>query len=215
MTNSAKKPYYNHDIDWQDRANQGNPRWGGQSEKVYDRFIDWIEQTAKAGSRVLDAGCGAGAFGVRLSQIGFDYIGVDESSVGIDLGRKSYNPTPIFSLQVLDMAKCPCPGDWLGGFDIVTSVNVLHCLVEPKDRAHYLDFLFQALRPGGLMVMSTMCGPTADGFHPSHRPRVYRPPEEIAAELALAGFITAKVWEIEGTHDRSLVPNLMVRFDKE
>ena len=214
VTDSDQKPYYNHDDDWQSRANQGNPRWGGQSEKVYDRFIDWINHSAAAGSRVLDAGCGAGAFGVRLSQLGFDYVGVDESSVGIDLGKKSQDSMPHFALQVLDLAKIPCPSDWLGFFDMVTSVNVLHCLVEAKDRAHYLDFMSQALRPGGIMIMSTMCGPTAAGFRPSHRPRAYRTPEEIASELAQAGFKCARSWEIESTHDRSLVPNLMAMFDK-
>src|SRR5687768_9714439 len=135
MTKKPEKPYYNHDLIWSKRAAAQQAYWGPYSVKVYAEVMDLLLRYAPPPAWILDAGCGAGAFGTKLVAKGYEYVGVDESAAAIALGQKVFLPAQArgYELMQLDLAK-PLPAAlaarWQGQFAAVTCINVLHCLVE-------------------------------------------------------------------------------------
>ncbi len=93
--------------------------------------------------RVLDVGCGAGAFAARLAQRASRVDALDRSPGMIDQARRAVpgNVTCLLG----DAATVPLPD---AAYDAVTSVSALHhldlCVVLPR--------LAAALRPGGLLI---------------------------------------------------------------
>jgi len=93
--------------------------------------------------RVLDVGCGAGAFAARLAQRASRVDALDRSPGMIDQARLAVpgNVTCLLG----DAATVPLPG---AAYDAVTSVSALHHLDLPV----VLPRLAAALRPGGLLI---------------------------------------------------------------
>jgi len=181
---TTTRPYYDHDESWENRAQTGHPVWGGQSFRVYAQLTALLVQHQPPPARIVDIGCGAGAFGRTLQAAGYNYVGVDESPVAIELGHRSF---PELDLRRHDGAKASLKLDG-SPFDVVTAVNVLHCLVEPNDRAHFLANLRAQVGLGGRLCLTTMCAPALPGARLSKHPRLYLPVAEIRAELAHAGW---------------------------
>ena len=97
--------------------------------------------------RVLDLGCGNGAFCSALVQAGFETVGCDPSSEGIRLAAQA---VPAATFKQIGVDDDPSP---LGKeFDVVISTEVVEHLVIPQRLPH---FAFAVLRPGGLFILST------------------------------------------------------------
>lgn len=97
---------------------------------------------------VLDAGCGGGDFSIGLHEAGYSVYGCDLSVSGIrhaaslDVGR--FEIASLYENLTKPFA--------LTHFDAIVSVEVIEHLYSPRtfvQRAH------EALRPGGLLVVST------------------------------------------------------------
>jgi len=97
--------------------------------------------------RVLDLGCGNGAFTKVLSQQGYQMDGCDGSSSGLEIARRN-NPSLQFWQQ--DFAQS-LPADRAGLYDAVVSTEVIEHLLLPRG---LLQAAMQALRPGGVLVLS-------------------------------------------------------------
>jgi 2-polyprenyl-6-hydroxyphenyl methylase/3-demethylubiquinone-9 3-methyltransferase len=97
-------------------------------------------------SRVLDAGCGNGSLAARVAALGYEVVGFDPSASGIEHARRGY-PTVRFH-------HASGYGDLyeLGQFDACMSVEVIEHVYDPRQFARGL---FDALRPGGLLLVST------------------------------------------------------------
>lgn len=93
--------------------------------------------------RVLDVGCGAGAFAGRLAERAEHVDAVDKSAAMIEAARRRApaNVTPILA----DVLEMPLPADH---YDAIVSITALHHL--PLDEA--LRHLAPALRPGGVLA---------------------------------------------------------------
>lgn len=176
------KPYYNHDQIWEQRHAQGVSVWGRFSDRVYQKIYTYMEPFIPSQGRVLDVGCGAGRFGEFLEERGYDYTGVDESKVAIQLGNKA---RPQIALKVVDFAQ-PLPESF-PVYDILTAINSLHCLVEEEHRDVFWQNVGRATVPGGVIVLSTMCGPLPKDFKASKAPRIYLSPDELTQEAKKAG----------------------------
>jgi 2-polyprenyl-3-methyl-5-hydroxy-6-metoxy-1,4-benzoquinol methylase len=178
------RPYYDHDPIWRDRARHGTPLWGAYSPSVYGTLLKLLQTHRPAPARVLDAGCGAGAFGRVLAGAGYAYTGVDESAEATRLGREHF---PELTLARCDLA---LPGACVAGgpFDVVTAVNVLHCLVEDDERHRFLTALKIHAAAGGLLLLTTMCAPALPEHRPSKTPRRYAALADLRAALAAAGW---------------------------
>lgn len=100
---------------------------------------------------VLDAGCGNGALCDYLTRKGYAVVGVDADVAGIPVARAAY---PGIRFEVVDFADGPTklalhPD---GLVDAVVSTEVVEHLYAPH---HLASFAFSALRPGGILVIST------------------------------------------------------------
>jgi 2-polyprenyl-3-methyl-5-hydroxy-6-metoxy-1,4-benzoquinol methylase len=93
--------------------------------------------------RVLDVGCGAGDFAIRLAERAGRVDAVDRSAAMIEAARRAV-PANVTCLQG-DVAEMTLPA---GAYDAITSISALHHLSLPT----VLPRLGQALRPGGLLV---------------------------------------------------------------
>lgn len=98
--------------------------------------------------RVLDVGCGNGAFCGRLGELGLDAVGCDPSDSGISIARAAH---PHLEFHRLGVEDDPGSGD-LGKFDAVVALEVVEHLYAPTA---LLAFGRLALKESGILVLST------------------------------------------------------------
>ena len=106
---------------------------------------------ALAPRRVLDAGCGNGSLAAALAARGFAVTGVDGDAGGIALAQARGSGA---AFAVCDFAR-PLEGQGIGdpgSFDLVVSTEVVEHLYDPRCLAR---FCFEALRPGGALIVTT------------------------------------------------------------
>lgn len=106
---------------------------------------------AAGGGTVLDAGCGNGALAADLVRAGFATVGIDGDAGGIAIARRKY-PGLRFEIGRFEEPPPKSLDTPDGRFDIVVSTEVVEHLYSPHDLARYC---FDALRPGGMLAMST------------------------------------------------------------
>jgi SAM-dependent methyltransferase len=92
--------------------------------------------------RILDVGCGSGAFARLMSTRGFDAVGVEPFSLG--------QPTDEPHLRLV-RAPLERVREDLGQFDVITMWHVLEHISSPRPT---LESLRRHLRPGGVVVIS-------------------------------------------------------------
>jgi len=107
----------------------------------YHRLL--LRQLPSPCARVLDVGCGAGAFAAELARRAGHVDALDRSPVMIEAARRA---TPANVACILgDVMRDPLPAE---PYDAIVSVTALHHL--PLDAA--LRRLAPALRPGGVLA---------------------------------------------------------------
>ena len=101
------------------------------------------------GTRVLDIGCGGGYFAGRLTELGCTAVGVDPHPWRIDVARTRHP-----GIRFAQLEARPDLIDLLDDepFDLVVSTEVLEHLYAPETLA---QGAFNALRPGGRLILST------------------------------------------------------------
>ena len=104
-----------------------------------------------SGCRVLDVGCGDGAFALELTKRGAIVTGLDASAAMIDAAKaraKRHNAD--ISFQVATAEHLPFLAEQ---FDAVTAITIL-CFVE--DAAPVFREIVRVLRPGGRLVIGEL-----------------------------------------------------------
>jgi 2-polyprenyl-3-methyl-5-hydroxy-6-metoxy-1,4-benzoquinol methylase len=109
-----------------------------------------IRQLKRVGAkRVLDLGCGNGQLCKQLADEGFEVVGMDADSAGVEIARGQYS-NPFYRMSLDDE-----PARLLESerpFDAVVSTEVVEHLYSP----HRLpQFAAALLRPAGHLVVST------------------------------------------------------------
>ena len=108
--------------------------------------LDLVEP--KAGDRVLDLGCAAGAITHFLSEQGCETVGVDAEPLAVETARKLF---PGLTFEVADVGELPFPPE---SFDKAVAAD----LVEHLDDATFARMLGEALRvlrSGGTLSVYT------------------------------------------------------------
>lgn len=105
---------------------------------------DLVEREAGKPLRVLELGCGTGWLCNELARYG-ECLGVDISPLAIGAAKERY---PELRFECVDLS------DWRpeGTYDLVLSHEVIEHL---RDQPAHIGVAFDALRPGGLFILTT------------------------------------------------------------
>lgn len=143
--------------------------WGGRgAARWLHRYnpvrVDFIHQQAcgafgrdagrkrsLAGLRALDIGCGGGVLCEPLAALGAEVIGVDPARNAIAVARRHAQQTGLVIDYRSTTAEALAAAD--ERFDIVTAMEVIEHVSDPE---HFLGICSALLRPGGLLVLSTI-----------------------------------------------------------
>ncbi len=142
------------------------PGWfGGIDVYLFDQLL---RGRLPAGTRVLDAGCGAGRNLVYFLRSGYDVHGLDASFEAVEAVRVlAARLAPRLSednFRVGDVARLPYEGS---AFDAVLANAVLHFADSEEHFHRMVDELWRVLRPGGLFFARLAA---TVGHEEQHRP---------------------------------------------
>lgn len=174
---------------------------------TYGRFkvdvaLDDALRTLPQGARVLDIGCGTGAYVARLRQQGFDAAGI-EPAEGMRLAAIRDNP----GATIVDAVCTSLPFDD-ASFDFAFAIEVYRYLHRDDFRTSLKEVL-RVLKPGSRFFFTMVNRYALDGFYVLQRVReIVTPgrattkhphcefftPNELSQELAAAGFVDTQVF---------------------
>lgn len=133
-----------------------------------------------AGLRILDIGCGGGLLSEPLTRIGGEVIGADASTTNIEIAKLHAEQSGLTIDYRATTAEALATDD--ERFDIVLALEIVE---HVPDMAAFVDICAGMLRPGGVMVVSTI-NRTAKAF-----------------ALAIVGAEYVLRWLPRGTHQWS------------
>ena len=135
-----------------------------EKHDIYEVYPDWeykriLEKTRiteeKKDQKVLDVGCGSGAFTIRLAQMGFQTVGVDISPRMIEVAKKltlererERERLKNVEYYVSDLLNLPFD---VNSFDIIFAGAALHHLPDDLDKCA-VEF-YRILKPNGKVFM--------------------------------------------------------------
>jgi SAM-dependent methyltransferase len=123
---------------------------------VLDRWLwlkKWLPRT-NCQDKLLDVGCGTGAFTILAAQRGYDSLGLTwaESDQVAAIQRAELTGTPHVNFEVCDVRSLDRRPEFYGKFDVcVCCENMEHIL---DDRKLVLDML-RCLKPHGYLLLTT------------------------------------------------------------
>jgi SAM-dependent methyltransferase len=118
-----------------------------------------------AGSRVLDAGCGTGRVAIRLTELGYDCVGIDSDASMLNEARAASTGVMWLLRDLAEIVEITGIGD---DFDLVVAAGNVMPLLAPDTEAHVIAGLAARLRPGGVLVAGF-------GLDPAHLPLAAAP----------------------------------------
>lgn len=95
----------------------------------------------------MDAGCGNGALTSRITQLGYQVIGIDQSSEGIALAQSQFPGIPFHLSSVYEDYR-----SITSAVDVVLSSEVIEHLAHPRT---LLQRAYEVLKPGGTLILTT------------------------------------------------------------
>ncbi len=100
--------------------------------------------------RVVDLGAGNGALCKQLKTAGYDVVGAEYDSDGVEIAKKAYPEIPFYRLDVTadptHLLSHEMP------FDAIISTEVIEHLFSPQD---FVTFADAVMKPGGYFLIST------------------------------------------------------------
>jgi len=98
----------------------------------------------RQGGKLLDIGCGAGAYLSLAASLGWQTYGLDPDPVAAEIARRSGSTIEIGTLDTTSLPAAP--------FDAVTS---MHSIEHSRDPRRFLRQALALLRPGGFFYLQT------------------------------------------------------------
>jgi ubiquinone/menaquinone biosynthesis C-methylase UbiE len=124
-----------------------------EDQESYEIKLDITRDYLTSDSEVLEVGCGTGSTAILHAPYVKHIHGVDISEKMIDIARAKIEPGTHdnVTFEVADLDTYPHSGKL---YDVALAMSILH-LVE--DRLAILDMIYDRLKPGGILVSSTVC----------------------------------------------------------
>lgn len=118
--------------------------YGDRPEQI--RAGTWLVEHLSPDARVLDVGCGTGVPTARqLVDAGLQVVGIDISAAMVSAAAAAVPEASIYNCDVLDLTET--------GFD--GAVAFFSLLMLPRsDIAQALSVLYEAIKPGGYLLIS-------------------------------------------------------------
>lgn len=159
---------------WNDRYRTGNLPW--DTRRPEPLFVQRIPELNCPTRRAIDLGCGAGDSTTWLAEYGFEAIGLDVSSVAVDMARDRAAERGVTGCR-FECASItqPLPVE-AGSVGLAIDRGCYHAIDE-ADREHYVNHLAHAMAPGAWWLL--MCG-NADEDRPAD---TVGPPQLNAAQI--------------------------------
>lgn len=160
-------------------------------------WTDWRFKTAmalklKPKGRVLDVGCGSGAF-LRLAKaFGYQVGGIDVSETAIRTVKEKFGINNVYEMSVEELVT---KAAWKNSYDIICLFDVLEHLENPVEA---LAGLKNVLKTGGYIVCTVPCyqrwPPIFDPYvdNPPHHLTLWTP-SALEKCLSAAGFGAIKI----------------------
>lgn len=102
--------------------------------------------------RVLDLGCGNGDLCGQLAAAGYDAVGVELDTEGVQIARQAHPSVPFYNFGVHDDPEALLRREGHRPFDAVVSTEVIEHLYAPHLLPRYAR---SVLVPGGYILLST------------------------------------------------------------
>ncbi|MEM7362874.1 MAG: class I SAM-dependent methyltransferase, partial [Pseudomonadota bacterium] len=146
---------------------------------------------------LLDLGCGAGNFSIRLAGLGYEVTGIDISNTAIEWARLDNSGPSVTYLCSNAVTLTDFEDD---AFDFAFDGHFLHCIIG-DDRRTLLQNVKRVLRPGGYFMVRSIVWPVTSGggalkideethtaFMNGTPYRYYTAAEDLVDEVESAGF---------------------------
>lgn len=114
------------------------------SREQYAEILSSMLSSLPSGGRILDAGCGSGAWLSALSRLGWDGVGVEIAPAQVERARA-------LGLNAIVGDLLDLPPD-LGQFDGVILCGVLHHFPSGQERTRVIRNVAKTLRTGGVLA---------------------------------------------------------------
>jgi len=118
-----------------------------KSETV-DAHVEWIHEKIFQGkpSKVLDLGCGPGLYLSRLEELGHECTGIDFSPASVAYAKELCSKSEVILGDVREV-------DFGQGYDFAMMLYSELNVFSPEDCRQILGKVYQALRPGGTLIV--------------------------------------------------------------
>jgi SAM-dependent methyltransferase len=129
---------------------EGRHWWFRHRRRLVSALLDQaISEPLRSDARALDVGCGTGGNLETIERRGYFTVGIDRSSLALDLARKSRPEAVVISVDANRLGDCFAPHS----FDLVTVFNVLYHEWISEER-EVLEQVRRIVRPGGRLLLT-------------------------------------------------------------
>jgi SAM-dependent methyltransferase len=154
MQEHGKIPWDDPDVSRRMLREHLSQRYDAASRRtsIIKKHVNWIHRfvLSEQPARVLDLGCGPGLYSSRLAELGHECEGIDFSPASIDYARAKAEKDHLACKYLQqDIRKA----EYGAGFDLVMLVFSEFNTFEPGDASLILKRSFQALKPGGKILL--------------------------------------------------------------